>query len=214
MMDYVFRIPLGATYQNDNGPAKCTKLQESIEKHKKIQDKIKTALIPDLQSLDIWAPQQKSMDDEIKDSATAAAEKQNPMASHLLMRIEKKNMPKVKLFMDVGSNWNNTEYIASFPAAWNDEACFVATNVVAILFHKHGDVGLSFFPEQVWCVVWSQGWNNNEDGPVPMGEEQLNAALKPFNKDLNMLKMYNFCKMEDMSLKSDLQNVSSHPAEG
>jgi hypothetical protein len=47
-----------------------------------------------------------------------------------------------------------------------------------------------------------------------MGEEQLNAALKPFNKDLNMLKMYNFCKMEDMSLKSDLQNVSSHPAEG
>jgi hypothetical protein len=214
MMDYVFRIPLGATYQNDNGPAKCTKLQESIEKHKKIQDKIKTALIPDLQSLDIWAPQQKSMDDEIKDSATAAAEKQNPMASHLLMRIEKKNMPKVKLFMDVGSNWNNTEYIASFPAAWNDEACFVATNVVAILFHKHGDVGLSFFPEQVWCVVWSQGWNNKEDGPVPMGEEQLNAALKPFNKDLNMLKMYNFCKMEDMSLKSDLQNVSSHPAEG
>jgi hypothetical protein len=85
------------------------------------------------------------MDDEIKDSATAAAEKQNPMASHLLMRIEKKNMPKVKLFMDVGSNWNNTEYIASFPAAWNDEACFVATNVVAILFHKH-ECWSFFFP--------------------------------------------------------------------
>jgi hypothetical protein len=173
MMDYVFRIPLGATYQNDNGPAKCTKLQESIEKHKKIQDKIKTALIPDLQSLDIWAPQQKSMDDEIKDSATAAAEKQNPMASHLLMRIEKLNMPKVKLFMDVGSNWNNTEYIASFPAAWNDEACFVATNVVAILFHKHGDVGLSFSQSRfgVWfglkggtttrTVLFQWGRNNS-----------------------------------------------------
>jgi hypothetical protein len=44
-----------------------------------------------------------------------------------------------------------------------------------------------------------------------MREEQLNAALKPFNKDSNMLKMFNFSKMEDTSLKRYLQNVSSHP---
>jgi hypothetical protein len=60
------------------------------------------------------------------------------------MRIEKKDMPKVKLLMDVGSNWNNTEYIASFLVAWKDESHFVATNAAAILFHKHVDVGLSF----------------------------------------------------------------------
>ena len=36
------------TYQNDNGPTKRTKLQESIEKHKEIQDNIKMAPIPDL----------------------------------------------------------------------------------------------------------------------------------------------------------------------
>jgi hypothetical protein len=120
------------THQSDNGPAKHTKLQESIKKHKKIQDKIEMALIPDLQSLDIQAPQQKSMDDEMEDSIMAVAEKQNPMAHHLLMRIEMKDMPKMKLFMDVGLNWNNTKYIASFLAAWKDKACLVATNVVAI----------------------------------------------------------------------------------
>jgi hypothetical protein len=36
------------TYQNDNHPTKHTKLQESIEKHKEIQDNIKMAPIPDL----------------------------------------------------------------------------------------------------------------------------------------------------------------------
>jgi hypothetical protein len=43
-----------------------------------------------------------------------------------------------------------------------------------------------------------------------MGEEQLNADLKPFDKDSNMLKMFNFSKMEDTSLKCYLQNVSSY----
>jgi hypothetical protein len=65
------------TYQNDNGPATCTKLQESIAKHKEIQDKIEMAPIPDLQCLDFRALQQKSMEDEMEDSATAVAEKKN-----------------------------------------------------------------------------------------------------------------------------------------
>jgi hypothetical protein len=41
-----------------------------------------------------------------------------------------------------------------------------------------------------------------------MGEEALDTPLKPFDKDSNMLKIFNFSKMEDMSLKSDLQNIS------
>jgi hypothetical protein len=44
------------------------------------------------------------MQDEMEDSGTAVTEKQNPMACHLLMRIKKKDMPKVKLFTEVGSN--------------------------------------------------------------------------------------------------------------
>jgi hypothetical protein len=169
------------------------------------------ALIPNLQNLDIQGLQQKSMEDEKENLATAVAEKQNPMAHHLLMRIKMKDMPKVNLFMDVGSNWNNTEYIASFLLAWKDEVHFVATNAAAILFHKHGDIGLSFFPKQVWCAVQSKGWNDIEDHPVTTMEEQLNAALKPFDKDLNILKMFEFSKMKDTSMKSDLQNASSCP---
>jgi hypothetical protein len=95
--------------------------------------------------------------------------------------------------------------------AWKHEAHFLATNAAAILFHKHGDVGLSFFPKQVWREVHSQGWNDKEDCPVTTREEEMDAALKPFDKDLNMLKMFDFSKMEDMSLKSDLQNASSLP---
>jgi hypothetical protein len=41
------------------------------------------------------------MDNQMEDSTMAVAEKQNPTACHLLMRIEKKDTPKVKLFTDV-----------------------------------------------------------------------------------------------------------------
>jgi hypothetical protein len=35
----------------------------------------------------------------------AIAEKKNPTAQQLLMKIWKKGMPGVSLFVDVGSNW-------------------------------------------------------------------------------------------------------------
>jgi hypothetical protein len=57
------------------------------------------------------------------------------------MRIENKDMPKVKLFTDVWSNWNNTEYIASFLAVWKDEACLMATS----------KCGSNSLPQTWWC---------------------------------------------------------------
>ena len=84
-------------------------------------------------------------------------------------------------------------------------------NAAAILFHLHGDVGLSFFPSCICQLVKSQGWNDNIDHPVMAGEEQLDAALKPFAEDSNMLKMFDFSKMDDTPLKVALQNSGHGP---
>jgi hypothetical protein len=200
------------TFQNDNGPSENAKLRESIDLHKKVQDKLLMATIADLESLDVRATLSEEQQEINSDSATVVAEKRNPTARSLLMRIEKKDNPGVKLFTDVSANWNNAEYIASFPEAWKDEARFTASNAAAFLFRKYGEVGLSFFPSQVRKTVRSQGWNEVEDRPVTAGEEQLDSALKPYAKDSAMLKMFDFSKMDETPLKKDLQNPGLRPA--
>jgi hypothetical protein len=49
------------------------------------------------------------------DSAMAVEEKNNPMACQLLMKIPKKDMPGISLFVDVGSNWQKSEFLATYP---------------------------------------------------------------------------------------------------
>jgi hypothetical protein len=39
----------------------------------------------------------------------------NPMACQLLMKITKKDMPGILLFVDVGSNWQKLEFLATNP---------------------------------------------------------------------------------------------------
>jgi hypothetical protein len=106
------------------------------------------------------------------DSATAVAEQQNPLARQLLMRLEKKGMPGVKVFTDVSLNFNKTDYIATLPEAWKDEGRFVAANTAAFLYRCFGEVGLSFFPDYVRKQVKAQGWNEEEDRPVTAGKEE------------------------------------------
>jgi hypothetical protein len=48
------------------------------------------------------------------DSAMAVEEKKNPTACQLLMKIMKKNMPSVSLFVDIGSNWEKSEFLATY----------------------------------------------------------------------------------------------------
>jgi hypothetical protein len=146
------------------------------------------------------------------DSATAVAEQRNPSARQLLMRLEKKGMPGVKVFTDVSLNFNKTDYIATLPEAWKDEGRFVAANAAAFLYQHFGEVGLSFFPDYVRKQVKAQGWNEEEDRPVTAGEEELNQALRPYSKDSAMTKMFDFSKMEDTPLKQDLQNPGQCPA--
>jgi hypothetical protein len=146
------------------------------------------------------------------DSATAVAEQRNPSARQLLMRLEKKGMPGVKVFTDVSLNFNKTDYIATLPEAWKDEGRFVAANAAAFLYRRFGEVGLSFFPDYVRKQVKAQGWNEEEDRPVTAGEEELNRALRPYSKDSAMSKMFDFSKMEDTPLKQDLQNPGQRPA--
>jgi hypothetical protein len=141
----------------------------------------------------------------VDDSATAVAEQRNPSAHQLLMRLEKKGMPGVKIFTDVSLNFNKTDYIATLPEAWKDEGCFVAANAAAFLYRHFGEVGLSFFPDYIRKQVKAQGWNEEEDRPVTAGEEELNWALRPYSKDSAMSKMFDFSKMEDTPLKQDLR---------
>jgi hypothetical protein len=54
-------------------------------------------------------------------------------------------MPGISLFVDVGSNWQKSEFLATYPKWWKDEAHFVTANIPAYLYHHFGDVGLSFF---------------------------------------------------------------------
>jgi hypothetical protein len=105
---------LAPCFQNDNGPAECLKLLESLANHTHIQKKIILATIPDLVSLDIQAPPLvEQVVTAADDSATAIVEKRNPMAQQLLMQLEKKDMPGVKVFTDVSLNFNKTDYIAT-----------------------------------------------------------------------------------------------------
>jgi hypothetical protein len=97
------------------------------------------------------------------DSATAVAEQRNPLARQLLMRLEKKGMPGVKVFTDVSLNFNKMDYITTLPEAWKDEGHFVAVNAAAFLYRRFSEVGLSFFPDYVRKQVKAQGWNEEED---------------------------------------------------
>jgi hypothetical protein len=194
-------------FQNDNGPAERLKLLESLANHKHVQNKIISTVIPDLLSLDVRAPPTaEQVATDADDTATAVAEKRNPMARMLLMRLEKRDMPGVKLFTDVSLNFSKSDYIASAPAVWKDEARFVAANVAAFLYRRFGEVGLSFFLPHIGTQVKDQGWNEEEDRPVTAGEEGLNQVLKPYAKDSPMTKMFDFSKMDDTPLKKDLQN--------
>jgi hypothetical protein len=49
------------------------------------------------------------------DSATAVEEKKNPTACQLQIKIPKKDMPGVLLFVDTGSNWQKLEFLATYP---------------------------------------------------------------------------------------------------
>lgn len=204
---------MAPTFQNDNGPAERLKLLETVRKHKHVQDKITSVTIPELDSLDVRAPpttEQKSTV-EADDSSTTVAEKKNPTARNLIMRLEKKGMEGVKLFTDVGTNWNGTEHVATCAEIWKDEGRFVASNIAAYLFKQFGEVGLSFFPDHVGKQVKAQGWNEEEDRPVTAGEEALDYALKPYAKNSVMNKMFDFSKMDDTPLKQDLQNPGGRP---
>ena len=204
---------LAPCFQMDNGPAERLKLLESLANHTHVQKKIMSATIPDLVSLDIRAPPlAEQVESAADDSATAMAEKRNPTARQLLMRLEKKGMPGVKIFTDVSLNFNKTDYIATLPEVWKDEGRFVAANAAAFLYRRFGEVGLSFFPDYVRKQVKAQGWNEAEDRPVTAGEEELNRALRPYAKDSAMTKMFDFSKMENTPLKQDLQNPGQRPA--
>jgi hypothetical protein len=204
---------LAPCFQNDNGPAKCLKLLESLANHRHVQKKIILAIIPDLVSLDIQAPPSEAqVVTATDDSATAVAEQRNPLARQLLMRLEKKDMPGMKVFMDVSLNFNKTDYIVTLPEAWKDEGHFVVANAPAFLYRRFGEVGLSFFPDYICKQVKAQGWNEEEDRLVTAREEKLNQALRPYSKDSAMTKMFDFSKTEDTPLKQDLQIPGQRPA--
>jgi hypothetical protein len=123
------------------------------------------------------------------DSATAVEDKKNPTACQLLMKIPKKDMPDILLFVDVGLNWQKLEFLATYLKRWKHEACFVAANVPAYLYHHFGNVGLCFFLPYVCNTVKSQGWNKKEDHLVTAGEEALDKVVKPYAEDLRMNMM-------------------------
>ena len=73
-------------------------------------------VLPELESLDLHVKmlvKQKTI--SMDDSAMAVEEKNNPMACQLLMKIPKKDMPGISLFVDVGSNWQKSEFLATYP---------------------------------------------------------------------------------------------------
>jgi hypothetical protein len=101
---------LAPTFSNDNGLAEHAKFLETLETHKYVQDKLASSVIPDLESLDLQAKQLTKQSAILTDdSAMAIAEKKNPTARQLLMKIWKKGMPGVSLFVDVGS------FLATYP---------------------------------------------------------------------------------------------------
>jgi hypothetical protein len=92
---------------------------------------------------------------------------------------------------------------------WCSEACFIAVNAPAYLYHYFGDVGLSFFPKYIGNAVKALGWNEIEDRLVTVGEEALNQVLKPYTKDSKMNAMFDFSKMEASVVKDDIQQQQS-----
>jgi hypothetical protein len=137
---------LAPIFSSDNGPAERAKFLETLEKHKYVQERLLSSVLPELESLDLHAKMSvKQRAISMDDSATAVEEKKNPTARQLLMKIPKKDMPGVSLFVDIGSNWQKSEFLATYPKRWKDEASFVTANIPAYLYHHFGDVGLSFF---------------------------------------------------------------------
>jgi hypothetical protein len=148
-----------------------------------VQDKLKSLVIPDLKSLDLRAKiSMKPSAISVDDLATAVAKKKNPTACQLLMKLSKKGMPGVSLFIDVGSNWQKSEFLVTYPNTddfgWKDKARFIAANAPAYLYHYFGEVRLSFFPKVIGKIVKAQGWNRKENCLVTKGKKALNQVLK------------------------------------
>jgi hypothetical protein len=107
-------IALLRFFSSDNGPAERAKFLETLEKHKYVQERLLSSVLPELESLDLCAKMSvKQRAISMDDSATAVEEKKNPTARQLLMKIPKKDMPGVSLFVDVGSNWQKSEFLAT-----------------------------------------------------------------------------------------------------
>jgi hypothetical protein len=203
---------LAPIFSSDNGQAERAKFLETLEKHKYIQERLLSSVLPELESLDLCAKMSvKQRAISMDDSATAVEEKKNPTAHQLLMKIPKKDMPGVLLFVDIGSNWQKLEFLATYPKQWKDEARFVTANIPAYLYHHFGDVGLSFFPPYVCNAVKLQGWNEKEDRPVTAREEALDKVLKPYAEDSRMNMMFDFSNMEDSKVRDDIQQQSLRP---
>jgi hypothetical protein len=125
---------------------------ETLEKHKYVQECLLSLVLPEMESLDLHAKmsvKQKAI--SMDNSATAVEEKKNPMACQLLMKIPKIDMPGVSLFVDVGSNWQKSKFLATYPKRWKDEARFVTANIPAYFYHHFGDVVYSFFAIHMQC---------------------------------------------------------------
>jgi hypothetical protein len=104
---------------------------ETLEKHKYVQECLLSSVLPELESLDLHAKMSvKQNAISMDDSAMAVEEKKNPMACQLLMKIPKIDMPGVSLFVDVGSNWQKSKFLATYPKQWKDEARFVTANIL------------------------------------------------------------------------------------
>jgi hypothetical protein len=107
---------LAPIFSSDNGPAECAKFLEMLEKHKDVQECLLSLVLPELESLDLRVKmlvKQKTI--SMDDAAMAVEEKNNPMACQLLMKIPKKDMPSISLFVNVGSNWQKSEFLATYP---------------------------------------------------------------------------------------------------
>jgi hypothetical protein len=160
---FLHQTSLALIFSSDNGPAEQAKFLETLEKHKYIQECLLLVVLPDLESLNLHARmsvKQKAI--SMDDSATVVEGKKNSMAQQHLMKIPKKDMPGISLFVDIGSNWQKSEFLAMYPKTWKDEACFVAANAPAYLYHDFGDVGLSFFLPYVRNAVKTQGFSQLE----------------------------------------------------
>jgi hypothetical protein len=103
---------LAPIFSSDNGPAERAKFLETLEKHKYVQEHLLSSVLLELESLDLRARMSvKQRAISMDNSATAVEEKKNPTVRQLLMKIPKKDMPGVLLFVDIGSNWQKSEFL-------------------------------------------------------------------------------------------------------